>query len=305
MAHIMDEIKLDLKDKKLLYELDLDSRQSFNELGKRIGLSKDAVIYRIERMKKEGIINGFHTVIDLYKIGGIFFRLYIKFQNTTPRKEQEIIDFILKQKRVVWAVSMEGEYDFGLGFFAKTTEDMNKFWKELIKKYVNYIEKRWLTIWTKVSYFARAYLLDKKQNDKELAFISGLAKQDVDEKDLRILELLSKDARIPIIDIANKLKSTPKTIIKRIADLEEREIILGYRTFFAMEKLGYRYFKLHINLHNVTDEKERNFREFIKIHPNIIYDNEVLGGGDIELDVQLKSLDELRDFIEEIKIKFS
>ena len=157
----------------------------------------------------------------------------------------------------------------------------------------------------KVSYFARAYLLDKKQNDKELAFISGLEKQDIDDKDMRILELLSRDARTPIIEIAQKLKSTPKTIIKRIADLEEREIILGYRTFFAMEKLGYRYFKLHINLHNVTEEKERKFREFIKIHPNIIYDNEVLGGGDIELDVQLKSLDELRYFIEEIKIKFS
>ena len=30
---MVDEIKLDLKDRKLLYELDLNSRQSFSELG--------------------------------------------------------------------------------------------------------------------------------------------------------------------------------------------------------------------------------------------------------------------------------
>ena len=39
--------KLDSKDFKLLSELDLDSRQSFNELGKKLGLSKNAVAYRI------------------------------------------------------------------------------------------------------------------------------------------------------------------------------------------------------------------------------------------------------------------
>ncbi|MBS3146692.1 Lrp/AsnC family transcriptional regulator, partial [Candidatus Woesearchaeota archaeon] len=48
--------KLDLKDKRLLYELDLDSRQSFNELGKKLSLSKSSVIYRINNMQKSGII---------------------------------------------------------------------------------------------------------------------------------------------------------------------------------------------------------------------------------------------------------
>jgi len=78
-------IKLDLKDKKLLYQLDINSRQSYKEIGKKIGLSKDAVSYRIKQLQEEGIIRQFHTVIDVGKLGLISFRLYLKFQNTNQR----------------------------------------------------------------------------------------------------------------------------------------------------------------------------------------------------------------------------
>ena len=57
--------KLDLKDKKILYELDLNSRQSFHQIAKKVGLSKDSIIYRVNKLKQDGIIKQFHTVIDV------------------------------------------------------------------------------------------------------------------------------------------------------------------------------------------------------------------------------------------------
>jgi DNA-binding Lrp family transcriptional regulator len=47
---------LDLKDRKILYELDLDSRQSFRSIGKKVGLSKDTVASRIKSLIQDGII---------------------------------------------------------------------------------------------------------------------------------------------------------------------------------------------------------------------------------------------------------
>ena len=41
-------IKLDLKDKKILEQLDLNSRQSNSQIAKKVGLSKDAIGYRIK-----------------------------------------------------------------------------------------------------------------------------------------------------------------------------------------------------------------------------------------------------------------
>ena len=56
--------KIDLKDRKILYHLDLDCRQSLTQIGKKVGLKKDVVAYRIKRMQDEGLILHFSTFID-------------------------------------------------------------------------------------------------------------------------------------------------------------------------------------------------------------------------------------------------
>jgi len=72
-----------------------------------------------------------------------------------------------------------------------------------------------------------------------------------------------------------------------------------------LEKLGYQYFKVHFNLHNLTLSKEKQFRQYIKQHPNVVYDNEVLGGDDVEIEVQVKTLPEFRSIIADIKKNFA
>src|SRR3989344_3822116 len=286
--------KLDLKDKRLLYELDLDSRQSFNELGKKLSLSKSSVIYRINNMQKSGIIKQYHTVLDIGKLGYISFRLYIKLQNSTPNKEI-----------VTWIVSVDGDYNIGCLILVKTISEMNVLWKELLKKYVNYLEERQLTIMTKVAYFSRAYLLDLKENIYEINFITEPRNIDIDDTDKEILKLLAPNARISIIEISRKLKITPKTTINRIKALEQKKIIIGYKTVFNLELLGYQYYKVLFRLHNVVNEKLQQFKRYIKVHPNIVYDDEVLGGDDIEIEVQVKDNNELRALINAIKLKFA
>ena len=47
--------KIDLKDRKILYQLDLNCRQSNTQIGKKVGLSKQVVDYRIKQMEENGI----------------------------------------------------------------------------------------------------------------------------------------------------------------------------------------------------------------------------------------------------------
>ena len=57
---ILNMTKFDLKDRKILFELDTNSRQSFHEIAKKVGLSKDSVIYRINKLqfeRKSGTLN--------------------------------------------------------------------------------------------------------------------------------------------------------------------------------------------------------------------------------------------------------
>ena len=52
---------LDLKDKKILYELDLNSRQSNKQLAKKVQLSEMVVGYRIKRLIDNNFIEYFYA----------------------------------------------------------------------------------------------------------------------------------------------------------------------------------------------------------------------------------------------------
>jgi DNA-binding Lrp family transcriptional regulator len=298
-------IKLDLKDRKILYELDINSRQSYHEIAKKVGLSKDSIIYRINKLQEAGIIKQFHTVIDVGKLGFTSFRLYLKLQNTTPEKEAEIIEFLKKQKIVTWIVSIDGEHDLGMWILTKSIKETNNLWKELLRRYRDFIEKRWLTIFTKVSYFPRTYILEQKKNREEFVFITEPKETKIDEVNIQLLKLLAPNSRISILELSEKLRISPKTVTSRIKQLEKNKVIIGYRTMFDLEKLGYQYFKIHFDLHNLTEQKEREFRSYLRQHPNVTYDNEVLGGDDIEIEVQIKTIQDLRIFLEEMKKQFA
>ncbi|MCK5025128.1 MAG: Lrp/AsnC family transcriptional regulator, partial [Nanoarchaeota archaeon] len=298
-------IDLDLKDRKLLYELDCNSRQTVQQLARKIGLSKDAVKYRINRLLKDRIIKSFNAVIDTGKLGFTSFRFFLKFYQLSPEKEKEILDFLQKNKNLVWFVQSEGNWDINTWFLYKSIEEMNSFWKELLTRYNNFIEKREFGIYSNVTYFSRAYLLKTEKNIFSMPIISLPKEEKIDKSDHKIIELLSKNARISIIDIAKETGLTSKTIINKIKRLEKDKIIVGYRVEFNLEKLGMKYYKIHIMTFNTTPEKIRQFKQFIQQNPNIIYHDEVLGGYDIEIEVQIENENKLRELIEEIRERFS
>jgi Lrp/AsnC family transcriptional regulator for asnA, asnC and gidA len=74
----------------------------------------------------------------------------------------------------------------------------------------------------------------------------------VDEKDLRIIEMLVGNARIPKTEIARKLGVTEAAIRKRISNLERKSEILGYRAVINYKKVG-----LNASLTGVDVEPDR------------------------------------------------
>ena len=104
-------IKLDVKDRKILYQLDLDSRKSYSQIGRRVGLNKDTVAYRVKRLQDEGIIKRFIPLINSMRMGYTWFRLYLIFQYTTSEIREEIITYFVQEKIVNIVVRTEGHFD--------------------------------------------------------------------------------------------------------------------------------------------------------------------------------------------------
>jgi uncharacterized protein YaaW (UPF0174 family) len=80
---------------------------------------------------------------------------------------------------------------------------------------------------------------------------------------------------------------------------------VAYKTFLDFEKLGYQHFKVNFILLKVTKQKEREFRQYAKYHPNIVYEEQYIGGDDIELGIHVKDIAQLRKILDDIKSRFS
>lgn len=298
-------VKLDLKDRKILLELDTNSRQSYQEIASKVRLSKDAVFYRIKRLEEAGVIQRYQTIIDVGKLGYISFRIFYKLHDTTSKIEQEIIDFLQRQKIVVWMATIEGYWTINTWILCRKVSELETFWKEFTAKYLNYLADNKLAIFTDITYFSRAYLLEEKQNTSSIKFVSVPKGIQADERDMQILHILNLDARAPILEISKRIKMSPKQISSRIKRLEKDGIIVGYRTMFDLQKLGYLYYKLIIKVKNMAPAREKAFRQYAFDHPNIVYDHTSICGPDFEIDIQVESVEKLRELIQNIKDKFS
>lgn len=295
-------VKLDLKDRKLLYELDKNSRASNSEIGKKIRMNKNTVNYNIKKLEKEEVILGYYAVIDNSKLGYFSFRSYLKFFNTTPEKEQEIINWLIKDKRVGVVAKIETIYDFVFFIWVKNVYEFDKFWFEFKKKFRKYVWNERVDVFPSVYTFKRKYLIDKKEHE-DYEFIGENKIVEHDELDLRILRLLAKNARTPLIDISGKLKTPERTVAFRIKKLEKKKVIQGYRVNLDIAKIGYEYFKINIILNNF--ENYDKLFEFANMHQNIIYYDKTLQDYDFEIDVEVENRKKLLELIAEIKSKFN
>ena len=107
----MDEEKLEKLDKtdmKLLYELDQDCRKSLNSIAKKLRISRNKALYRLDRLKSQGIIKGTFTEVNTLALGYYSFRFFIRLGNCSKAAEQRLIRFILSTRKLMWFFKVLG-----------------------------------------------------------------------------------------------------------------------------------------------------------------------------------------------------
>jgi DNA-binding Lrp family transcriptional regulator len=306
ISYFVEDIveKLDLKDRKILYHLDIDSRQSFRSLGKKVGLSKDVVASRVKKLQEKGIIKGFYAMADYFKIGYSVSRFYFSFQNVKTELKKEIIEFFLKENHVVAVKSLEGNYDLLVGVMVKNYPQAQSFWQNTLKNYGKYFSKRVFNPFSQEDAYAFRILLDEK-NITPLRIYHCLdtgERVEIDELDFNIIKLLTENARMSTIDMANELNSTSTVIHYRLKKLMDSNIIIAFRLHIDFTKLGYYVYKVDIEL-NQFDKMEDILR-YIKSLPNLFCIMKTIGYVDLEITFLLNNSYQLNQIMEDLSSKF-
>src|SRR3989344_2738138 len=296
----MVQTKLDIKDKKILTELTLNSRIPLNRLAKKVQISREVATYRLNKLIKDKIILGFYSVIDAEALGFERYGCFFQLKGISPAKEKELLDYLIKYDFVSYLGLNIGKWNFVFDIYAKKKEHLQKIIKEISKKTGRYLEKySIISIETALESFPIKIFGSKKEVEYKQA-----KKIKLDETDLEILKILSNNSRAEYKKISGKLNLTANAIKYRIKNLEKAGIIKDYTLSINYKKLGYEFYNLQLK---ITDEKkEPELKKFLRFYKYVNYFYKYFGNEYWDLDIGLlvKNSLELREFILELREYF-
>ena len=121
-------MELDKTDKKLLYFLQEDSKQTTKELANKLDLSVTAVYERIKKLEKQGVISKYVALVDKEKVAKNFIVLcHVKL---TQHKKEYVLQFekeIMTLPEVTECFHVSGDYDYILKICVKNMEEYRNF----------------------------------------------------------------------------------------------------------------------------------------------------------------------------------
>lgn len=302
-------VKIDVKDKKILYELVNNSRQPLSVIGKKVGLSREVVGYRINRMEKEGVIINYPALIYCGCIGLSLARFYINFQFMNPKIKHDLLEFLKNNEIVAMVAELSGSYDLQVNLYTSSIHNFeiglkfNKFYDELQKKYRRYFDEQIGAIFTGSNMFDLVFLLGNK--DAKPSYVSSIKaiKFEIDDLDLNILQKLAENARIPTAQLSNEVNTTVTTVNKRIRQLVEKNLFMKFWANIDWTKIGYRQYDIEINLKDYG--KKNEIINYIKNNQHILFIMHSIGRGvDLDFEFILRDITHLQDIITDLSEKF-
>jgi Lrp/AsnC family leucine-responsive transcriptional regulator len=127
-----DMTKLDEIDRKLLSLLQNDERLSLAELGEAIGIPASTVNDRIKRMRRNGIITGFHAQVSPEALGlNLLAFMMVGWSN--PKVEPVFLKKINASPAVLECHHITGAWNYLLKVRVGTTRDLEKFLADVVK----------------------------------------------------------------------------------------------------------------------------------------------------------------------------
>ncbi len=258
---------MDERDKLILFELLQDCRQPLSKISKATKLPQQTISYRIKKLEEDGIIKKYTINLNYPKLGYSRHSLYLDLRSIDATEVNKYLKHLVDISEVSCCYMLHGvsQWKVYVSVWTKTIERYDEIQTKIItkfKKYLkNYLSFQSVKSW---SYFAR--VLNSK---KEAKVDIKESPQNIilSDSDWKLISKLRENSNKPIVQIAKELKTTPKTVIRRIKHLKDDGIIERFYPIIDIKKLGLTEYTF-ISRIDLSHSKElERFIEYAKADP--------------------------------------
>jgi len=298
------KITLDKKDKKILSALSLNARLPATTIAKAVGLSRDAVRYRMKKYEDSGLIDSYKTVINTEKFGFDNYHVFLQFKKISRGEKTRVLKSIDKHKAVRGVIEFSGKFDAEIGLITKSVSDFEKYLAEVLalcEPYISQYEILMLTSNFREGAFPNRFLVDvhgiEKRTKKKETYT-------LDKKDLKILRAIGNDARRPLFEIANELGLSADAVKYRIRKLINAEYIKKFIPSINYDLLDYTVFAVMISLQGLNSDDIAKLKSAFEADQNVLWAVKTLGKYNVLSYIVGQSSRDIHDTMLSLREKF-
>lgn len=293
---------MDTKDKRIILELDRNSRQSYSRIAKSAGLSKEAVRLRIKKLEDKGIIEGYYALINFSLLRQNLYLIYLKTAGMSNETEKDFIKKINNIKNVGLNSSVLGFANFNLAIWSENSYEFEKTFKKILSGHEEYIIKKIIMIESFAHYFKIKQFANLASNTKALTTQNFSEPETLDNTDYLLLRELSSNANVSATKLSELTNLTSPAILKRIKRLEDKKMILGYKVQVNLNML---HAKIFLKLKDMSEKSERKLIAYLGELPEVVSVSKTYGDYDLEFRVQVNDVLKIELVIDKIKMDFT
>ena len=242
IEYLYKNATLDKIDIKILGLIRNHARAPLTEIAKKCSISKQTALYRINRMVKDKIIKGFHAYIDFKRLG--YATYYVFIQTRYIEDEQEFISALSGIKGCEIIMKPISQYSYNLKVI---TKDVYAMVLELQQFFKNKI-------------ITSHFILQRIEKPVELVKI--------DEKDRLILQELSINCRISLLELAKITKLSYDIVHNRMKRLIKSKVIENFLTVLNFD--GFLYYSVLLKFADDAFDDFLKFNAELKIDPLVM-----------------------------------
>ena len=280
-------------------------------LQRLLELHEILLIIELLTWKKNGVLQAYRTVVNLAKFGYINFHVFIQMKQPTKDVFNEFIKKIKAYPFLRAIIQFNGKYDLELALVGKNMADCDRIMTQIYTDCHNLLHNHEVLFVTK-SFIANTFpksFLDKyiekdikrdikKYNKPENISIS------IDETDIKLLEILSENAEIPVYKIAEQIRLSADAVTYRIKKLQKSNYIIGYVPAINYDVINYGIYAVLISIVNFTQKDDALLTEFFKNNKDVLWAVKAIGKYNViayfctqKMDDFIKTTEELRNYL--------
>jgi len=129
------EKSLDEIDVKILQIIKSNSRIAYEEIGRMVKLTRNAVKHRIEQLEKTGIIAGYQMMIDFKHFERLSYKIFIQYDHSQIQEEPALMNFIKHTQGILAHTKLLGRWNLDIEIQPTDAKALQQFTIELRNRF--------------------------------------------------------------------------------------------------------------------------------------------------------------------------